>query len=62
MFAIIPGPKPKALPVFQPELVDPHYEWVGDSLYIWSSRDVNYSGNIIVGMILRVYDRPTPSF
>ena len=49
MFAIIPGPLPKTLPVFQPELVNPHYEWVGDSLYIWSSRDVNYSGNIIVG-------------
>jgi hypothetical protein len=49
MYAIIPGPFPKTLPVFQPPLDSAHFEWVGDSLYIWSSQDVNYSGNIILG-------------
>lgn len=49
MYAIIPGPLPKTLPVFQPPIDSVHYEWVGDSLFIWSPQHTNYSGSIIVG-------------
>ncbi|HEX5112654.1 MAG TPA: Ig-like domain-containing protein [Saprospiraceae bacterium] len=47
--AIIPGPLPKVIPEFLPPLVNPYYEWVGDSLFIWSSPDVTYSGKVILG-------------
>jgi len=47
--AIVPGPLPKIIPEFQPPLVNPMYAWVGDSLFIWSSPDITYSGKAILG-------------
>jgi uncharacterized protein (DUF2141 family) len=49
MTMIIPGPLPKTIPIFQPPLESPSYEWVGDSLYIWSFPDINYAGKAILG-------------
>jgi len=48
MVMYIPGPLPKTMPIFQPALERPSFEWISDSLYIWYSQEINYGGKVIL--------------
>lgn len=45
----IPGIRHGELPVFEPALPDPFFEWSKDSLSVWYNRESSYSGRAILG-------------